>query len=86
MLVPETITVGDLAQKMSVKAAEVIKALMKMGTMVTINQVLDQDTAMIVVEEMGHVAKRAKLDDPESFLTETPRARDCHSWSRVRRS
>jgi len=70
VLVPETITVATLAQKMSVKAAEVIKVLMNMGTMVTINQVLDQDTAMIVVEEMGHIAKRAKLDDPESFLTE----------------
>jgi translation initiation factor IF-2 len=70
VLVPETITVANLAQKMSVKAAEVIKALMKMGSMVTINQVLDQDTAMIVVEDMGHVAKRAKLDDPEAFLTE----------------
>ncbi|HEU5284225.1 MAG TPA: translation initiation factor IF-2 N-terminal domain-containing protein, partial [Burkholderiales bacterium] len=70
VLIPETITVANLAQKMSVKAAEVIKALMKLGTMVTINQVLDQDTAMIVVEEMGHVAKRAKLDDPEAFLTE----------------
>ena len=69
VLVPETITIGVLAQKMSVKAAEVIKVLMNMGTMVTINQVLDQDTAMIVVEEMGHVAKRAKLDDPESFLS-----------------
>ncbi|MEN9775250.1 MAG: hypothetical protein RL322_2320 [Pseudomonadota bacterium] len=66
--VPETITVADLAHKMSVKAAEVIKALMKMGQMVTINQVLDQDTAMIVVEEMGHVAVAAKLDDPEAFL------------------
>ena len=71
VLVPETITVANLAQKMSVKAAEVIKALMKLGTMVTINQVLDQETAMIVVEEMGHVAKRAKLDDPEAFLTES---------------
>ncbi|MBL8376962.1 MAG: translation initiation factor IF-2 [Burkholderiales bacterium] len=69
--VPETITVGDLAHKMSVKAAEVIKALMKMGQMVTINQVLDQDTAMIVVEEMGHQAIAAKLDDPEAFLIET---------------
>jgi translation initiation factor IF-2 len=55
---------------MSVKAAEVIKVMMKMGSMVTINQVIDQDTAMIVVQEMGHVAKPAKLDDPESFLTE----------------
>ena len=72
--VPETITVGDLAHKMSVKAAEVIKTMMKMGSMVTINQVLDQDTAMIVVQEMGHVAKAAKLDDPESFLTESAAA------------
>ena len=72
--VPETISVGDLAHKMSVKAAEVIKVMMKMGTMVTINQVLDQDTAMIVVQEMGHVAKPAKLDDPEAFLVETAAA------------
>jgi translation initiation factor IF-2 len=71
VLVPETITVGDLAHKMAVKAAEVIKTMMKMGSMVTINQVLDQETAMIVVQEMGHVAKLAKLDDPEAFLTET---------------
>jgi len=69
--IPETITVGDLAHKMAVKAAEVIKVMMKMGTMATINQVLDQDTAMIVVQEMGHVAKPAKLDDPEAFLTES---------------
>jgi translation initiation factor IF-2 len=69
--VPETITVGDLAHKMAVKAAEVIKTLMKMGQMVTINQVLDQETAMIVVEEMGHQAIAAKLDDPEAFLVET---------------
>jgi len=69
--VPETITVGELAHRMSVKAAEVIKALMKLGTMATINQVLDQETAMILVEEMGHKAKAAKLDDPESFLAET---------------
>jgi translation initiation factor IF-2 len=53
---------------MSVKATEVIKTLMKMGSMVTINQVLDQETAMIVVEEMGHVALAAKLDDPDAFL------------------
>jgi translation initiation factor IF-2 len=68
VLVPETITVGELAQKMAVKAAEVIKCMMKMGSMVTINQVLDQETAMIVVEELGHVAKPAKLDDPEAHL------------------
>ena len=71
VLVAETISVGELAHKMSVKAAEVIKVLMKMGTMVTINQVLDQETAMIVVEEMGHVAKPAALDSPESYLEET---------------
>ncbi|HEU4622549.1 MAG TPA: translation initiation factor IF-2, partial [Burkholderiaceae bacterium] len=68
--VPETLTVAELAHKMSVKAAEVIKALMKMGQMVTINQVLDQDTAMIVVEELGHKAVAAKLDDPEAQLIE----------------
>ncbi|MBU0594892.1 MAG: translation initiation factor IF-2 [Gammaproteobacteria bacterium] len=68
VLVPETITVAALAQKMAVKAAEVIKTMMKMGMMVTINQVIDQDTAMIVVEEMGHVAKPAALDNPEAFL------------------
>jgi translation initiation factor IF-2 len=66
--IPETISVGDLAQAMSVKAAEVIKAMMKMGTMVTINQVLDRDTAAIVVEEMGHVAKEARDETPEAFL------------------
>ncbi|MFC3338639.1 translation initiation factor IF-2 [Paracandidimonas soli] len=66
--VPETISVADLAHKMSVKAAEVIKHLMKLGQMVTINQVLDQETAMIVVEELGHKAIAAKLDDPEAFL------------------
>jgi translation initiation factor IF-2 len=70
VLIPETITVADLAHKMSVKAAEVIKTMMKLGSMVTINQVLDQETAMIVVDEMGHVAKRAKIDDPEAFLQE----------------
>lgn len=68
--VPETISVADLAHKMSVKATEVIKTLMKLGTMVTINQSLDQETAMIVVEEMGHRPFAAKLDDPDAFLAE----------------
>ena len=68
--VPETISVADLAHKMSVKASEVIKQLMKLGQMVTINQQLDQETAMIVVEEMGHKALAAKLDDPEAFTEE----------------
>ncbi|WP_296445417.1 translation initiation factor IF-2 [Rhodoferax sp. UBA5149] len=65
--VPETITVAELAHKMAVKASEVIKHLMKLGQMVTINQPLDQDTAMILVEEMGHKAIVAALDDPEAF-------------------
>jgi translation initiation factor IF-2 len=68
--VPETITVADLAHKMSVKAAEVVKQLMKLGQMVTINQSLDQETAMILVEEMGHKAFPAKLDDPDAFTEE----------------
>ena len=68
--VPETITVAELAHKMAIKASEVIKALMKMGQMVTINQPLDQDTAMIVVEELGHKAIVAALDDPEAFTEE----------------
>jgi translation initiation factor IF-2 len=63
----------------------VIKAMMKMGSMVTINQVLDQETAMIVVEEMGHKAVAAKLDDPDAFLEESVAStRMCRS-SRVRR-
>ncbi len=69
--VPETISVADLAHKMSVKATELIKALMKLGQMVTINQVLDQETAMILVEEMGHKAIPAKLDAPDALLAET---------------
>jgi translation initiation factor IF-2 len=68
--VPETISVADLAHKMALKATEVIKTLMKMGSMVTINQQLDQETAMIVVEELGHKAFAAKLDDPDAFLEE----------------
>ena len=71
VLVPETISVAALAQKMNVKAAEVIKVLMKLGSMVTINQVLDQDTAMVAVEELGHIAKPAKLDEPDAYLTES---------------
>ena len=67
---------SDLAHKMAVKAIEVIKVMMKMGTMVTINQVLDQETAMIVVEEMGHKALAAKLDDPDAFLEESAAHKD----------
>ncbi len=68
--VPETITVSELAHKMAIKASEVIKHLMKLGQMATMNQPLDQDTAMIVVEEMGHKAVVAALDDPEAFTDE----------------
>ena len=68
--IPETITVADLAAAMSVKAGEVIKALMGMGMMVTINQMLDTDTATLVVEEMGHVAKEAKAETPEDIFTQ----------------
>jgi translation initiation factor IF-2 len=68
--VPETITVAELAHKMAVKSSEVIMKLMKLGQMVTINQPLDQDTAMIVVEELGHKAVVAALDDPEAFTDE----------------
>ena len=74
VLVPETITVADLAHKMAVKGVEVVKALMKMGMMVTINQSLDQETALIVVEEMGHIGKPAAADDPEAFLDDTETA------------
>lgn len=81
--VPETISVADLAHKMSVKAGEVIKHLMKLGQMVTINQVLDQETAMIVVEELGHKAIAAKLDDPEAFLDENAPHEDVQSFPRA---
>ncbi|MGZ8981557.1 MAG: translation initiation factor IF-2, partial [Burkholderiaceae bacterium] len=81
--VPETITVADLAHKMSVKAAEVIKTLMKLGQMVTINQVLDQETAMIVIGELGHTPVAAKLDDPEALLAETATAVTAGTEARV---
>jgi len=68
--VPETISVGDLAQRMSVKGVDVIKILMQMGMMVTINETLDQDTALLMVEEMGHKAVFGKSADAESLLLE----------------
>ena len=82
---PETVTVAELAQKMSIKAAEVIKVLMQMGTMVTINQVLDRDTATLVVEEMGHVAKEAKPKAPKPCWPSTRLRRPARP-SRARRS
>lgn len=81
--VPETITVAELAHKMSVKASEVIKQLMKLGQMCTINQVLDQETAMIVVEEMGHKAFAAAEDDPEAILADQGAHAEFESTSRA---
>jgi translation initiation factor IF-2 len=81
--VPETLTVAELAHKMSVKASEVIKHLMKLGQMCTINQVLDQETAMILVEEMGHKAFAAKIDDPEAMLTDVAEHADYESSPRA---
>lgn len=81
--VPETITVAELAHKMSLKSSEVIKQLMKLGQMVTINQPLDQDTAMIVVEELGHKAVVAALDDPEAFTDEEASQHEVESLPRA---
>jgi translation initiation factor IF-2 len=81
--VPETITVGELAHKMAVKASEVIKQLMKLGQMATINQPLDQDTAMILVEELGHKAVVAALDDPEAFTEEEASGHQAESLTRA---
>ena len=71
VVIGETITVAELAQKMSVKAAEVIKYMFKNGNMVTINQVLDQDTATIVAEDMGHQVKHVSESELEDRLAET---------------
>lgn len=71
VLIPETITVADLAKRMSVKAAEVIKVMISLGAMATINQVIDQETAVIVVEEMGHKAKPLQENAVELGLDET---------------
>jgi translation initiation factor IF-2 len=81
--VPETITVAELAHKMAIKASEVIKQLMKLGQMVTINQPLDQDTAMIVVEELGHKAVVAALDDPEAFTDDEVQGQEAPSLPRA---
>lgn len=68
VVIPETITVAELAQKMSVKGAEVVKKMLQMGALVTINQVIDQDTAILVVEELGHKAKAVKENDAEEAI------------------
>ena len=81
--IPETITVGELANKMAVKAAEVIKYMFKLGTMVTINQVIDQDTAAIVVEEMGHKVKLVNADALEDSLEDAVAAETGEAISRA---
>lgn len=68
VLIPETITVAELAKRMTIKAAEVIKVMMKLGAMATINQVIDQETAIIVVEEMGHSARPLQENAIENSL------------------
>ena len=83
--IPETITVGELAQKMSIKATELIKALMGLGMMVTINQVIDQDAAVIVVEELGHVAKPVKESSIEEEVLQAGDDMSSTRWRRVRR-
>ncbi len=82
---PESIIVSELARKMSVKAAEIIKVLMQMGVMATINQMLDQDTAILVVEEMGHIAKPEQENILEEELKQQvrrSRVKNCrvHPW------
>src|SRR6185503_8501172 len=69
--IPSTVTVGELASKMAVKASDVIKELMKLGVMATINDALDQETAQIVVTELGHTARLVSDDALEEALTES---------------
>lgn len=76
--IPETLTVAELAKRMSVKAAEVIKVMMNLGAMVTINQVVDQDTAVIVVEEMGHKACAVNQNAMEDSLSQIVEAHHVH--------
>lgn len=80
--IPETITVDELARRMSMKAGDLIKELMKMGVMATINQVIDQDTAALVVEELGHTVVTSNEDDRENELL----ARDGHEFEDLPRA
>ena len=66
--IPENISVADLAKRLAIKGNEVVKVLFKMGAMVTINQVIDQDTATLVVEELGHIAKQVESSDVDEQL------------------
>ena len=82
--VGESITVADLAQKMAVKGADVVKALFKMGVMATINQAIDHDTAALVAEELGHKVVQAEEHDAETALLRACREARAKA-SRVRR-
>ena len=68
--IPETIVVSELAQKLAIKGADIVRTMMGMGVMATINQVLDQDTAILIVEEMGHKGVPAKEEDEESQVAD----------------
>ncbi|HEX4911373.1 MAG TPA: translation initiation factor IF-2 [Permianibacter sp.] len=81
--IPETITVGELAQKMAVKVADLIKSLMKMGIMATINQVLDQETAVLVVEELGHTPKPMSENALEAELLKQSKGGELEQTSRA---
>jgi len=81
--VPETITVGELAHAMSIKAAEVLKTLMNLGSMMTINQTLDQDTATLVVEEMGHIARPINQNALEEEIIAAAQTEDGEQTARA---
>jgi len=83
VLIPETITVGELAQRMAVKAPEVIKTLMGMGVMATINQVIDQETASLLVDEMGHTSKMLKESALEEALLSEGEGQQAEATSRA---
>ena len=80
--IPESITVSELAQRMSVKSTEVIKAMMNLGSMVTINQMIDQETAAIVAEEMGHKAKMLKENALEEEIIQSGRTQGDENYPR----
>ena len=83
VIIGETITVAELAQKMSIKAAEVIKYMFKNGTMVTINQVLDQETATIIAEDLGHQVKHVRETDLEDSVTAAAKQYQGEEFSRA---
>ena len=83
VVIGETITVAELAQKMSIKAAEVIKYMFKNGTMVTINQVLDQETATIIAEDLGHQVKHVRETDLEDSVTAAAKQYQGEEFSRA---